>query len=45
MPVSVATYLWVEAYDPGDAPAVAGFILVSTLLALVVLPVALTYLV
>jgi predicted permease len=45
MPVSVATYLWVEAYDPGDAPAVAGFILVSTLLALVVLPLALTYLV
>ena len=43
MPVSVATYLWIELYDPDDAPDVAGYILVSTLLAIVVLPVVLTF--
>jgi len=37
----VATYLWVEAYYPERAPEVAGFILISTLLALVSLPTAL----
>ena len=42
MPVSVATYLWIELYDPDDAPDVAGYILVSTILAIVVLPVVLT---
>jgi len=41
MPVSVATYLWVEAYYPERASEVAGFILISTLLALVSLPTAL----
>lgn len=44
MPVSVATYLWVEAYVPERAPEVAGFILVSTLLALVTLPTTLALL-
>jgi malate permease and related proteins len=43
MPVSVATYLWVDRYDQEDAPGVAGFILVSTLLTVIVLPVVLTY--
>ncbi|MDX1433446.1 MAG: transporter [Gammaproteobacteria bacterium] len=43
MPVSVVTFLWVETYDPDDGPAVAGFILVSTLLAMAVLPLALTF--
>jgi malate permease and related proteins len=43
MPVSVATYLWIEMYDPEDAPAAASFILSSTLLAVVVLPLVLTF--
>jgi predicted permease len=43
MPVSVATYLWIERYDPEEAPGVAGFILMSTLLTVAVLPVALTF--
>lgn len=41
MPASVATYLWVELYRDKDAPDVASFILVSTLLAVVSLPIAL----
>jgi predicted permease len=43
MPVSVATYLWVETYVPDRAADVAGFILLSTLLAVVVLPVVLVF--
>ena len=43
MPVSVATYLWVDRLVPEEAPAVAGYILVSTLLTVVVLPLVLTY--
>jgi hypothetical protein len=39
----VATYLWVEIYTPEHAPDVAGFILVSTLLAVLVLPLVLVY--
>jgi len=42
MPVSVATYLFVERYVPEHAGAVASFILVSTLLTVLVLTVALT---
>ena len=41
MPASVATYLWVETYYSERAPEVAGFILISTLLALFSLPAAL----
>lgn len=41
MPVSVATYLWVELYLPEQAPDVAGFIFASTLLAVIVLPLVL----
>ena len=44
MPASVATYLWVETYYSERAPEVAGFILISTLLALVSLPAALVWL-
>lgn len=43
MPVSVATYLWVDMYDPDHAPDVAGFILISTLLTIIVLPLVLTF--
>jgi predicted permease len=43
MPVSAATYLWVDMYRPKEAPAVAGLILVTTLLTIIVLPLALTY--
>ena len=43
MPVSVATYLWIEMYAEESAPDVAGFILMSTLLTIFVLPLALTY--
>jgi malate permease and related proteins len=43
MPVSIATYLWIEMYDPEDAPTVAGFILISTLLTVVVTPLVLAY--
>ena len=43
MPVSVATYLWIEMYDPQGAPAVASFILISTLLSVAVLPLVLTF--
>jgi predicted permease len=43
MPVSVATYLWVERYAPEHAPGVAGYILVSTLLTAVALPPILAF--
>lgn len=43
MPASVATYLWVEVYTPDEAPTAAGFIMISTLLAVVSLPLALAF--
>jgi hypothetical protein len=43
MPVSVATYLFVELYTPEHAPVAASLILVSTLLTVLVLPIVLTY--
>jgi len=43
MPASVATYLGVQLYREEDAVDVAGFILISTLLTIVVLPLALAY--
>ena len=43
MPPSVTTYLWVDMYAPDCAPDVAGFIVISTLLPIVVLPLALTF--
>jgi predicted permease len=43
MPVSVATYLFVERYTPEHAPDAASLILISTLLTVLVLPVVLTY--
>ncbi|CUK15857.1 auxin efflux carrier [Ruegeria denitrificans] len=43
MPSSVATYLFIDQHIPEYGPDVAGFILVSTLTTIVVLPVALSY--
>lgn len=43
MPVSVAVYLGVELYDPDDATAIAGFIMISTLASILVLPLALAF--
>ncbi|MCR9214962.1 MAG: AEC family transporter [Proteobacteria bacterium] len=43
MPSSVATYLWVEKYQPDNAPTVASMILFSSLLTIAVVPLALTY--
>jgi len=43
MPPSVATYLAVFQHQQDEAPGVAGFIFVSTLLTLVTLPLVLTY--
>lgn len=43
MPVSVAAYLWVDRSVPDDAPAVAGYILMSTILTVLALPPILTY--
>jgi predicted permease len=43
MPVSVATYLFVELYRPEHSGDVASMILVSTLLTIVVVPVAMAY--
>jgi malate permease and related proteins len=43
MPVSVATYLWVDRYVPDEAPGVAGLILFSTLLSVIALPAVLTF--
>ncbi len=41
-PVSVATYLWITMYQEDHAADVAGMILVSTLLTIVLLPIVLT---
>lgn len=43
MPVSVASYLFVEMYTPEHAGDTASLILVSTLLTILVLPVVMTY--
>ncbi|MEX0328766.1 MAG: AEC family transporter [Ruegeria sp.] len=43
MPSSVATYLFIDQHVPEYGPDVAGFILVSTLATIAVLPVALTF--
>ncbi len=43
MPSSVATYLFIDQHVPEYGPDVAGFILVSTLSTILVLPVALSY--
>ncbi|NQX90165.1 MAG: hypothetical protein HRT77_16050 [Halioglobus sp.] len=43
MPVSASTYLWVEKYHPDEAPDVAGLIVMTTCLTVIVLPLALTY--
>ena len=43
MPSSVATYLFIDQHVPEHAPDVAGYILVSTLATIIVLPLALTY--
>ena len=43
MPVSVATYLYVEMYQEKHASEVAGLIMISTLLAMIVLPLVLTF--
>lgn len=43
MPVSIAVYLGVELFDPDDATAVAGFIMVSTLATIVILPLVLAF--
>jgi len=43
MPISVATYLYVEMYQNEHAQEVAGLILISTLLAMIVLPLVLTF--
>lgn len=43
MPASVATYLWVERYQNEHASDVASFIMASTLLTILVVPLALTF--
>jgi hypothetical protein len=43
MPSSVATYLFIDQHMPEYGPDVAGFILVSTLATILVLPLALSY--
>ncbi|WP_058554756.1 AEC family transporter [Thiohalocapsa sp. ML1] len=43
MPVSVATYLFVEQYQPEQAPKAAGFIMASTVLTFVALPVVMAF--
>ncbi len=43
MPSSVATYLFIDQHVPEYGPDVAGFILVSTLSTILVLPFALSY--
>lgn len=43
MPVSVASYLFVEQYTPEQAPTAAGLILASTVLSFVALPVVMAY--
>jgi predicted permease len=43
MPASVASLLFIEMYQPAESPGVASFVLISTLLAVVVLPVVLAF--
>ncbi|MEM7284122.1 MAG: AEC family transporter [Pseudomonadota bacterium] len=43
MPISAATYLWVDKYRPEHAPAVASLVLITTLMTIIVLPLALSY--
>lgn len=43
MPVAIGAYIWVELYDPEEAPGVAGFVLVSTVLSVITLPLVLTF--
>ncbi|SLN60803.1 Membrane transport protein [Roseovarius albus] len=43
MPSSVATYLFIEQNTPEHAPDVAGFILISTLSTIVILPLVLSF--
>jgi|TARA_R110000850_G_scaffold129229_2_gene249115 hypothetical protein len=43
MPASVATYPWVERYQNGHASDVASYIMASTLLTILVIPLALTF--
>lgn len=43
MPVAIITYLWVERYDPEEGPGVAAFVLVSTILSAITLPIVLTF--
>ncbi|WP_444931361.1 AEC family transporter [Microbulbifer sp. SSSA002] len=43
MPCAINTYLWISIYRPEDAAKVSGIIFISTLMSIVVLPVALTY--
>jgi predicted permease len=43
MPVSVATYLYIEMYQSEHAQEVASLILISTLLTVIVLPLVLTF--
>lgn len=43
MPASLGAYLWVSLYQPDHAADVAGYILISTLMTIAVLPVILTY--
>jgi malate permease and related proteins len=43
MPVSVAAFLFVDVYQPKESAGVAGFVLSSMLLAVVVLPVVLAF--
>ncbi|MEM8562127.1 MAG: transporter [Pseudomonadota bacterium] len=43
MPVSAATYLWVDKYRPEHAPAVASLVMVTTLMTIIVLPLALSF--
>ncbi|MEX3007270.1 AEC family transporter [Hoeflea sp. TYP-13] len=44
-PVSVATYLWISIYQEKYAADVAGMVMVSTLLTIVLLPLVLTFLI
>lgn len=43
MPVSVATYLWVDRFQPEHARDVAGLIMISTTMTVIVLPLVLAY--
>ena len=43
MPSSIATYLFIDQHVPEHAPDVAGYILLTTLATIIVLPLALSY--